>query len=131
MRIHVAFTPGEAAEAPFGIVVDVLRATSTIAQALAAGFARELADHAAEAGAVALYESADAERLERELLKLAKGVVDGRFEPSAEPHFALCADCPGRAALCVHDETLTERAVRQAGGGAPGAGFDFSVGTPS
>jgi hypothetical protein len=66
--------------------------------------------------AVALFEAADAERLERELLKLAQGVVEGRFEPSAEPHFALCADCPGRTALCVHDEELTLR---------------FSVGTPS
>ncbi|HEV7846002.1 MAG TPA: 3'-5' exonuclease, partial [Thermoleophilaceae bacterium] len=81
--------------------------------------------------AVALYESADAERLERELLGLAQGVVEGRFEPSAEPHFSLCADCPGRAALCVHEPELTMRAVRQAGGGAPGAGSDFSVGTPS
>src|SRR5919204_549490 len=34
MRIHVAFTPDEAAAAPVGIVVDVIRATSTIAQAL-------------------------------------------------------------------------------------------------
>jgi ATP-dependent exoDNAse (exonuclease V) beta subunit len=81
--------------------------------------------------AVALYESAETERLERELLKLAQGVVDARFEPSAEPHFSLCADCPGRAALCVHDEELTLRAVRQAEGGAPGAGSGFSVGTPS
>jgi 2-phosphosulfolactate phosphatase len=40
MRVHVAFTPDEAAEAPLGIVVDVLRATSTIAQALAAGYRR-------------------------------------------------------------------------------------------
>ena len=69
-----------------------------------------------DAPAVALYESADAERLERELLRLAQGVVEGRFEPSPEPHFSLCADCPGRAALCVHDEDLTLR---------------FSVGTPS
>jgi ATP-dependent helicase/nuclease subunit A len=66
--------------------------------------------------AVALCESADAERLERELLGVAQGVVEGRFEPSAEPHFALCADCPGRAALCVHESDLTLR---------------FSVGTPS
>lgn len=36
MRIHVAFTPAEAAEAPVGVVVDVLRATSAVAQALAA-----------------------------------------------------------------------------------------------
>jgi 2-phosphosulfolactate phosphatase len=39
-RIHVAFTPDEAASAPVGIVVDVLRATSTIAQALAGGYER-------------------------------------------------------------------------------------------
>ena len=42
MRIHVAFTPDEAASAPTGIVVDVVRATSTIAQALAAGYGRVL-----------------------------------------------------------------------------------------
>jgi len=40
MRVNVAFTPGEAANAPLGIVVDVLRATSTIAQALATGYER-------------------------------------------------------------------------------------------
>ena len=66
--------------------------------------------------AVAVYEAADLEGLEHELLGLARGVVEGRFEPSAEPHFALCADCPGRAALCVHESDLTLR---------------LSVGTPS
>jgi phosphosulfolactate phosphohydrolase-like enzyme len=40
MRAHVAFTPGEAANAQLGIVVDVLRATSTITQALASGYER-------------------------------------------------------------------------------------------
>jgi 2-phosphosulfolactate phosphatase len=40
MRAHVAFTPAEAASAPLGIVVDVLRATSAIAQALATGYER-------------------------------------------------------------------------------------------
>jgi 2-phosphosulfolactate phosphatase len=40
MRVHVAFTPAEAANSPVGIVVDVLRATSTIAQALATGYER-------------------------------------------------------------------------------------------
>jgi 2-phosphosulfolactate phosphatase len=40
VRVHVAFTPAEAAAAPVGIVVDVLRATSTIVQALAAGYRR-------------------------------------------------------------------------------------------
>ncbi len=40
MRVHVAFTPAEATSAPLGIVVDVLRATTTIAQALASGYER-------------------------------------------------------------------------------------------
>jgi 2-phosphosulfolactate phosphatase len=42
VRCHVAFTPAEAAAAPLGIVVDVMRATSVIAQALAAGYRRVL-----------------------------------------------------------------------------------------
>jgi 2-phosphosulfolactate phosphatase len=42
VHVEVAFTPAEAASAPIGIVVDVLRATSTIAQALAAGYPRVL-----------------------------------------------------------------------------------------
>src|SRR5205814_7891710 len=42
MRVHVAFTPSEAATADLGIVVDVVRATSTIAQALASGYRRVL-----------------------------------------------------------------------------------------
>jgi 2-phosphosulfolactate phosphatase len=42
MRVNVAFSPGEDASAPVGIVVDVLRATSTIAQALASGYRRVL-----------------------------------------------------------------------------------------
>src|ERR671910_3143236 len=42
MQVHVAFTPSEAASAPVGIVVDVLRATSTIAQALSSGWPRVL-----------------------------------------------------------------------------------------
>ena len=42
MRCHVAFTPAEAAAAQLGIVVDVMRATSTIAQALAGGYRRVL-----------------------------------------------------------------------------------------
>ena len=43
MRIDVVFTPGEGlAAARLAIVVDVLRATSTIAQALASGYQRVL-----------------------------------------------------------------------------------------
>jgi 2-phosphosulfolactate phosphatase len=40
VRVHVAFTPDEAAVAPTGVVIDVIRATSTICQALDAGYER-------------------------------------------------------------------------------------------
>lgn len=40
--MHAAFTPAEAATVPTGIVVDVLRASSTIVQALEAGYGRVL-----------------------------------------------------------------------------------------
>jgi 2-phosphosulfolactate phosphatase len=42
VRVHVALTPDEAGEAPTGIVIDVIRATSTICQALAAGYRKVL-----------------------------------------------------------------------------------------
>ena len=42
MRVHVAFTPEESAAAPTGVVIDVIRATSTICQALASGYERVL-----------------------------------------------------------------------------------------
>jgi 2-phosphosulfolactate phosphatase len=38
VHVHVAFTPDESAAAPTGVVIDVIRATSTICQALAAGY---------------------------------------------------------------------------------------------
>ena len=38
MRVYVAFTPDESAAAATGVVIDVIRATSTICQALAAGY---------------------------------------------------------------------------------------------
>ena len=40
MRVDVVFTPDEAGKAPTGIVIDVIRATSTICQALSSGFER-------------------------------------------------------------------------------------------
>jgi 2-phosphosulfolactate phosphatase len=42
VRLHVAFTPREARRVPTGIVVDVLRASSTIVQALHSGYRRVL-----------------------------------------------------------------------------------------
>ena len=40
MRVDVAFTPDEAGAAPTGVVIDAIRATSTICQALASGYER-------------------------------------------------------------------------------------------
>jgi 2-phosphosulfolactate phosphatase len=40
VHVDVVFTPDEAGAAPTGIVIDVIRATSTICQALAAGYER-------------------------------------------------------------------------------------------
>lgn len=40
MRVDVVFTPDEAGAAPTGVVIDVIRATSTICQALASGYDR-------------------------------------------------------------------------------------------
>jgi len=40
VRVDVVFTPDEAGAAPTGVVIDVIRATSTICQALAAGYRR-------------------------------------------------------------------------------------------
>lgn len=40
MKVKVGFTPVDEVEAPLGIVIDVLRATSTICQALASGYER-------------------------------------------------------------------------------------------
>ena len=42
MHVHAAFTPAEEGAASVGIVVDVIRATSSIAQALAVGYERVL-----------------------------------------------------------------------------------------
>jgi 2-phosphosulfolactate phosphatase len=42
VRVHVAFTPEQRAAADVAIVVDVIRATSTMAQALASGYERIL-----------------------------------------------------------------------------------------
>jgi ATP-dependent helicase/nuclease subunit A len=57
--------------------------------------------------AAAAYEAADGAGLEAALHELARGVVEGRFEPTDRPHAELCATCPGRAALCSWDEEYT------------------------
>src|SRR5947209_11549019 len=42
MKVHVAFTPAEQPPATVAVVIDVLRATSTMCQALASGYERVL-----------------------------------------------------------------------------------------
>jgi 2-phosphosulfolactate phosphatase len=42
VRVHVAFTPAEHVPGTVAVVIDVLRATSTMTQALASGYARVL-----------------------------------------------------------------------------------------
>ena len=58
----------------------------------------------------ASFGAADARELEQQLVELARGVLEGHFEPTAEPHRELCLTCPGRAALCSWgpDRTLRE-----------------------
>jgi len=76
MRVHVAFTPAETVRAPVAVVVDVLRATSTIVQALASGYRRVLC--CAEI---------DEARELRELL--GEGVLAGERLAQAIPGFDL------------------------------------------
>jgi 2-phosphosulfolactate phosphatase len=76
MRVHVAFTPAETVRAPVAVVVDVLRATSTIVQALASGYRRVLC----------CAEIDEARKL-RELL--GEGVLAGERLAQAIPGFDL------------------------------------------
>jgi ATP-dependent helicase/nuclease subunit A len=97
-------------------VVEAGYATQRIVYALAA-----LRDGAAAAevaycflerpGAVVAerFAARDAAALAERLTRLATGVLGGRHEPAAEPHRALCGDCPGRAALCSWPESMTLR----------------------
>ncbi len=55
----------------------------------------------------AVHSAGDVPALEERLRALAAGVSAGRFEPTATPHRGLCADCPGRPALCSWDEEHT------------------------
>jgi 2-phosphosulfolactate phosphatase len=76
VRIHVVFTPDEAREAPTGIVIDVIRATSTICQALASGYGRVFCTAEVE----------EARALRREL---GEGVLGGERKNVLIPGFDL------------------------------------------
>ncbi len=76
MRVHVAFTPAEAERAPTAIVVDVLRASSTIAQALASGYRRVLC-------------CAEVEEARELRARLGEAVLAGERKAVAIPGFDL------------------------------------------
>lgn len=76
MRVDVAFTPGEEGRAPTGIVIDVVRATSTICQALAAGYER-------------VYCTAEIEDARRLRAALGRGVLGGERGNLRIPGFDL------------------------------------------
>ena len=46
------------------------------------------------------YTAADADALAEQVVSLARGVLDERYPVTDRPHRELCADCPGRRALC-------------------------------
>jgi len=76
VRAHVAFTPDEAGAAPTGIVIDVIRATTTMCQALASGYERVFCTAEIE----------DARTLREEL---GEGVLGGERKAVRIPGFDL------------------------------------------
>jgi 2-phosphosulfolactate phosphatase len=76
VRAHVAFTPDEAGAAPTGIVIDVIRATTTMCQALASGYERVFCTAEIE----------DARSLREEL---GEGVLGGERKAVRIPGFDL------------------------------------------
>lgn len=76
MQVDVVFTPDEAGAAPTGVVIDVIRATSTICQALASGYER-----------VFCAPEVDAARALREAL--GEGVLGGERSAVRIPGFDL------------------------------------------
>jgi len=76
VRVDVVFTPDEAGTAPTGIVVDVIRATSTICQALASGYER-------------VFCTAEVEEARALREELGEGVLGGERKAVRIPGFDL------------------------------------------
>ena len=95
MRVKVGLTPLEEVSAPLGIVIDVLRATSTICQALASGYER----------VVCVGEIEDA-RVWAEILRQHTALhPEFSFLPR-KFKFAITASDHDRAAIKIHDVGL-------------------------
>ena len=56
-----------------------------------------------------VFTAGDEPALSEQLAGLARGVLEARYEVTQAPHRDLCADCPGRAALCSWGEEMTLR----------------------
>jgi 2-phosphosulfolactate phosphatase len=111
VRVHVAFTPAESVESAIGIVVDVVRASSTIAQALASGWPRvlccaEIEDARAlkvELGEGLLGGERDAARIEGfDVGASPRDFVEGRDEP------LILSTTNGTRAILTAAETCDE-----------------------
>ena len=76
MRVHVALTPDEAGTAPTGIVIDVIRATTTMCQALASGYER-------------VFCTAEVEEAQALRNELGEGVLGGERNAVRIPGFDL------------------------------------------
>jgi 2-phosphosulfolactate phosphatase len=76
VQVHVAFTPDEGGAAPTGIVIDVIRATSTICQALDSGYER-------------VYCTAEIEEARQLRERLGEGVLGGERSAVRIPGFDL------------------------------------------
>ncbi len=76
MRVDVVFTPDEAGAAPTGVVIDVIRATSTICQALASGYER-------------VFCAAEVEEAQALREALGEGVLGGERKAVRIPGFDL------------------------------------------
>jgi 2-phosphosulfolactate phosphatase len=76
VQVHVAFTPDEGGAAPTGIVIDVIRATSTICQALDSGYDR-------------VYCTAEIEEARELRERFGEGVLGGERSAVRIPGFDL------------------------------------------
>jgi ATP-dependent helicase/nuclease subunit A len=55
------------------------------------------------------FTAVDEPELAERLAGVARGVLEARYDVTDTPHRDLCADCPGRAALCSWGEEMTLR----------------------
>jgi 2-phosphosulfolactate phosphatase len=110
VRVHVAFTQEESAPARVGIVVDVVRATSSIAQALASGYQRVLCCAEIEEARALRTELGDEAVVGGE----RNGVVVDGFDVGASPReFAEGAKAPNLVLTTTNGTRAILRAAEQ------------------